>query len=398
MNTPDTLPLIRLLPSRHKRVVAGHPWVYSNEIAMDAAAKALAPGSPVRIHTSQDTFAGTGFFNPHTLIAGRILTRDPGQSADRGFLARKLQAALALRQRLFPRPFYRLVHAEADGLPGLVIDRYDRTVVVQANTAGMDRLLPDLLVALDEVVSPGTIVLRNDSPVRTLEGLPLESRVVKGQADGLLELEENGVRFVVQPAGGQKTGWFYDHRDNRAFMARLAQGARVLDVYTYAGGFGIQCAAAGATSILAVDRSQPALDLATQAATLNNVSGKCTFRQAEVFEELERLKTAKEKFDVVIADPPAFVKSRKDIPAGSRAYRKLARMAAEVTAPGGFLLVASCSHNMESETFLDMAARGLADAGREGRIIRSAGAGPDHPVHPLLPETAYLKALVFRLD
>jgi 23S rRNA (cytosine1962-C5)-methyltransferase len=398
MNDTTRLPIVRLHAGRDKRIRLGHPWVYSNEVQMDPPVKALPAGSPVRLVDSGGAPLGVATFNPHTLIAARLLTADAGAVIGQAFLEERLRQALALRERLFDRPFYRLVHAEADGLPGLIIDRYGTAVTVQANSVFMERMLPDLLAALDAVVEPETVIMRNDSSQRTMEGLPEETRLAKGRLDGALALEENGAIFFADPLGGQKTGWFYDQRDNRAFVARLAAGARVIDFFSYNGGFAVQCALAGAESVVAVDRSQPALDLAGRAAAANGVGDLLETRRADAFHELERLGTAGATFDVVIADPPAFVKAKKDLVVGCRAYRKMTRLAARLTAPGGILLAASCSHNVDPPTFAEQVARGLHDAGRTGRILRSAGAAPDHPVHPHLPESAYLKAMVLQLD
>lgn len=352
----------------------------------------------MRLCTQDGAALGTATFNPHTLIAGRLLSRTATEVIDAGWIVARLRAALAWRERLFTVPCYRLIHAEADGLPALVIDRFADTVVVQPNSAGMERLLPEVLTALERVLAPHTVVVRRDSAARTLEGLETAgAELVRGALDAPVRLEENGATFFADLAGGQKTGWFYDQRDNRAFAARLSAGARVADFYCYTGGFAVTCALAGAASVLAVDRSAPALELVARAAAANGVESRCQTRRAEVFEALDSLAAAGERFDLVIADPPAFVKSRKDLPAGSRAYRKLARLAATLVAPGGFLLMASCSHNMEVPLFAEQVARGLADAGREGRILRQSGAGADHPVHPFLPESAYLKALTLQL-
>jgi 23S rRNA (cytosine1962-C5)-methyltransferase len=395
---PAARPTVRTLPSRHKRAAQGHPWVYSNEIHMDQAAKAIAPGTVVRVLTEAGASLGTATFNPHTLIACRLLDRSPETPVDRAFLAGRLRRALALRERLFDRPYYRLVHAEADGLPALVVDRFGDAVVVQANSAGMDRLEGELLAALDEVLAPSVVVLRNDSSARGLEGLARETRVARGSLDGPLRVEENGAVFFADPAGGQKTGWFYDQRRNRAFVADLSGGARVLDVYSYQGGFGVLAAARGAREVVLVDRSEAALGNAARAAEANGVAARCAFRRAEAFAELERMAAEGERYDVVVADPPAFVKSKKDLQAGARGYRKLTRLAAAAVAPGGVLFVASCSHNMETGAFAEQVAAGLRDAGRTGRILRSSGAASDHPVHPFLPESAYLKAQVLQLD
>lgn len=394
----EKLPTLLFQAGRHKRVAGGHPWAYSNEIQMDAAAKALPAGGLVRLADAGGTVLGIATFNPHTLMAARLLSRDPAEVVDIAFYVRRFQAALAIRDRLFNRPFYRLIHAEADGIPALIVDRYGDVLVVQANSAGTDRALPQILEALTTVFPAASILLRNDSPARTLEGLGEEVRVAVGAIDGAIAVEENGAHFFADPAGGQKTGWFYDQRDNRAFVANLARGRSVIDFYCYTGGFGGLAAARGAARTVLVDRSAGALELAGEAAAANGVADRVELRKTDAFAELERLVAAGETFEVVICDPPAFVKSKKDLATGSKAYRKLARLGAQITAPGGVLLVASCSHNMASDFFAEQVARGLTDARRQGRILRSAGAGPDHPVHPHLPESAYLKAQVFALD
>ena len=398
MTAADPLPVVRLKAGSRKRFRAGCPWTYSNEIAMDAQAKQIPPGALVRLQAANGEPLGLAMFNPKTLIAARLIGRDIKAAVDAGFIAGRLEAALKLREKIYPGGCYRLIHAEADGLPGLIVDRFGGRLAVQANTAGMDRLLPEVLAALDRVLGPEAVVLRNDSGARRLEGLAEEIRVAKGTLDGPTQLVENGARYVADLTAGQKTGWFYDQRENRALVAKLAAGARVLDVYAYAGGFAIACALAGAERVTAIDRSAPALALAEEAARLNAVDGRCAFRRAEVFPELEHLGKAKERFDIVVADPPAFVKSKKDLAAGARGYRKLARLAAALVTPGGFLFIASCSHNVDRPAFDDQIARGLDDAGRQGRILVSAGAAPDHPVHPALPETAYLKASLFQID
>lgn len=391
-------PAIHLQSGRQRRVMHGHPWVYSNEVQMDNTAKAVPPGSPVRLLDPGGTPLGIYTFNPHTLIAARLLSGDPATVVDHAFIAGRLRRAVELRDRLFSRPFYRVVHAEADGLPGLIVDRFDDVVTVQANSVFMDRRIDEILAAIDEVMAPRAVILRNDSTQRALEGLAEETRLAKGEIDGPIRLEENGVTFFANPLDGQKTGWFYDQRDNRAFIASLARGGRAIDFFSYNGGFGIQCAVAGATQVIAVDRSALALENATRAAEANGVADRFEARKADAFQELERLNAAGETFQVVVADPPAFVKSKKDLAVGCRAYRKMARLAAKITAPGGYLLCGSCSHNVDPPTFAEQVARGLNDAGRTGRILRSAGAGPDHPVHPHLPESAYLKAIVLQLD
>lgn len=391
-------PTVTLRKGEQRRAFSGHPWVYSNEIEMRRETKTLPAGSVVRLLAEDGRAIGTALFNPHSLIAARILDRDPDAAIDAGFLARRLERALALRERLYDKPFYRLVHAEADGLPGAVIDRFGDALVVQTNTAGMERLLDALVEAIGTVLAPGILLLRNDSPARKLEGLEPYVRLLSGTLDGPLPLEENGVRFLADPREGQKTGWFFDQRENRARVARLAKDARLLDVYSYCGGFALQAAAAGAAEVLAVDRSEAALALAEQAAEINGLAARCRFRRADAFTELEALAKAGQEFDIVVADPPAFVKSKKDLGQGARAYRKLARLATACVRPGGFLFVASCSHNMEAALFAEEVRRGIHDLARSSRILAATGAAPDHPVHPALPETAYLKGLLLQID
>ncbi|HWA70312.1 MAG TPA: class I SAM-dependent rRNA methyltransferase [Rhizomicrobium sp.] len=383
-----------ILP-KGRRARAGSPWIFSNEIRMDEAAKAIQPGAIVNVRGEDGRAFGTGYFNPKSLIAVRLLAEDCDVAVDRDFFSARLKRALALRDSLYDKPFYRLLHAEGDGVPGLVIDRFDDTATVQIGTAGMEKQLDNILAALEAMVKPKTVILRADAPSRALEGLDSYVRVAKGQG-ARIAVQENGARYIADLAEGQKTGWYYDQRDNRAFIAALARGKSVLDAYSYTGGFGIVAARQGATEVVCLDSSAPALALAEESARANDV--KIQAVKADVFEELERLKAAGESFDIVLADPPPFVKSKKDLEPGAKAYRKLARLAAEVTAPGGLMMIASCSHNIPPDRFAAECAQGLLRSGRRATLIRSAGAGPDHPVHPLLPESAYLKAQVYALD
>jgi 23S rRNA (cytosine1962-C5)-methyltransferase len=394
----NTYPQVRILPGRHKRVAGGHPWAFSNELDMNAEAKALPPGSLVVLTSHSGEAVGVAGFNPHSLIAARLIDRRPKTAIDTVWLTNRLRQCLELRDRLFDAPFYRLVHAEADGMPGLVVDRFGEMLSVQFNTAIMERLREPVLAALESGLSPSTIVLRNDSAVRKLEGLDSAVETFKGDLGAPVELTEYGVRFLADLAGGQKTGWFFDQRNNRRFMASLSRGARVLDVYSHTGGFAIPAAMAGAESVMAVDKSAPALALAEQAAELNDCGGRCDFVKADAFNEMERLVTAGERYGVVIADPPAFVKSKKDLSVGIKAYRKMMRLAARLTAPGGYLFVASCSHHMTAEMFDEQMRKTLADANRSARVLRRAGAAPDHPTNPFLPESGYLKSLALQLD
>jgi 23S rRNA (cytosine1962-C5)-methyltransferase len=393
----DARPTVRLAPGRHKRTQQGHPWIFSNEIEMTPALKALAPGTIAAYTDAAGHFLGTGFFNPHSLITGRLISRE-GADIDRTLIKNQLDRALALRQRLFHQPYYRLVHAEADGLPGLIIDRVGDTLVVQPNAAGIDRLIDQIVDVLSDLLSPNSILIKGDSAARRLEGLEPTMRWIGQEKEGPQEITEGNVRFLTDLGDGQKTGWFFDHAANRALVARYASDATMLDLYCYLGGFALQAAKAGAKSVTGIDRSQAALDLASQSAEINGLSAICTFRRATVFDAMTELAADNARFDIVVADPPAFVKSRKDLKAGARGYRKMARLAAPLVAPGGLLFVASCSHHMDVSLFSQQISRGLWNTRRSGRILHSGGAGPDHPVHPNLPESAYLKFQLIQLD
>ncbi|NQW01097.1 MAG: class I SAM-dependent rRNA methyltransferase [Rhodospirillales bacterium] len=398
MTEPSGLPRIRLRKGADKRFKNGHSWVYSNEIDMDDAAKALAPGTVVQLLRSDKKEMGVGTFNPHTLISYRGFSRTGSRDISSKFIKDRLTRALELRNALFSEPYYRLVHGDADGLPGLVIDRFDDTLVIQTATAGMDNMLERVISVLEQTINPATIIIANDGAFRNLESLETYSKIAKGQVDGPIRVRENGLTFFADPLDGQKTGWFYDQRPNRAFVAGLAKGRTVLDLYSYAGGFGVTAAAKSAESVLMIDRSERALALARQAAEANGVAEACQFSATEVFAALERFQEEKRRFGLVIADPPAFIKTKKDVGAGIKGYKKLARLSATAVEPQGFLLIASCSHNMHEDRFVEETSRGIGEAGRSPRLIYRAGAGPDHPVHPFMPETAYLKALVFQLD
>lgn len=391
-------PTIHLKSGEERRVLGGHPWVYSNELQPGPELKAIKPGTIVTLRQADGRPMGLAFFNPKSLIAGRVITRDHSVEIDAQFWQRRLERALKLRDRLIGVPFYRLAHAEADGLPGCVIDRYGDVVVINVSTAGMDAEIDNLAAAVDSLLKPRVILVRGDGPSRVLEGLEPITRLVKGELDGPVEIEENGVRFLCDPREGQKTGWFFDQRDNRALIARLSKGAKVLDAYSYMSGFGNQALKAGAASVLALDSSAPALELACKAAEINGFVAQLETRQGDAFDVLPEIAQSTARFDVVVADPPAFVKSRKDFNIGSKAYRKLARLAAACVGKEGILMLCSCSHNMPAEELIKQADRGIQEAGRSSRLLYHTGAAPDHPVHPGLPESAYLKALTFAIE
>lgn len=390
-------PLLRLKPGHDRRLKAGHPWAYSNEIATTPEHRAWPAGAPVRIEGDGGWRYGTFMFNPHSLIAARLLDRDPGATIDAAWVRAQIADAVAFRARVAPGTQHRLVHAEADRLPGLVVDRFGDVAVVQANTAGTDRLLPEVVAALLDLLPLRAVVARNDSAARLQEGLPQEAGLLHG-TNAEAVAEEGGVRFPVDPLSGQKTGFFFDQRPNRDQVAALAAGARVLDVFCHVGAFGLRAAAAGAAGVLLVDSSQPALDLALRAAEANGLSGRVSARRGDAFDVMAALAAEGERFDIVVCDPPAFAKSRKDQDAGLRAYHRMTRLAAPLVQPGGFLFVASCSHHAPLDLFAAQVGSAILRAKREARIVHTGAAGPDHPVHPGLPESAYLKSLLLNLS
>jgi 23S rRNA (cytosine1962-C5)-methyltransferase len=388
-------PLLRLMPKQDRRLRSGYPWAFSNEIAMSPEHRTWSPGLVVRLESHDEWRHGAFMFNPHSLIAARILDADPDADVGAAWVRHRLTAAVALRARVVPGVYHRLVHAEADRLPGLVVDRFDDVAVVQANTAGINRLLPEITAGLLDLLPLRAVVGRNDSASRLQEGLPQEIRLLHGDAAGT-SAEEGGVHFPVDPLSGQKTGFFFDQRSNRDRITALASGARVLDVFCHTGAFGLRAAAAGAAAVTLIDSSQPALDRAMQAAAHNGLTGVTTMR-GDAFDSMAALAAAGERFDIVVCDPPAFAKSRRDQDAGLRAYHRMTRLAAPLVTPGGFLFVASCSHHAPLDMFGAQVAGALTRAKRDARIIHSGGAGPDHPVHPHLPESAYLKSLLLQL-
>jgi 23S rRNA (cytosine1962-C5)-methyltransferase len=384
---------LSLKPREDKRLRAGHLWVYSNEIATDEKFRTLTPGALCRVVDSRGKPLGVGYVNPRTLLAVRLLTGNADAVIDRDWFVRRLQAALQLRARLYPTPHYRLVYGESDGLPGLVVDRYGEVLVAQLGTAGMENLKSPLLEALHEVLKPAGIVLRNDIGARELEGLPREVEFI-GAVPDEIEIDEGGVRFTVPLKTGQKTGWFFDQRDNRDRLARYARGARVLDVFSYVGGWAVRAAAFGARSISCLDSSQPALDCAQRNAQANGFALEAI--RDEALDGLKALRAAGRQFDLVVVDPPALIKRKKDIEAGTEHYAALNRVALHLLGADGVLISCSCSHHLEASELQRILLREARTAGRRLQILEQGGQGPDHPVHPAIPETRYLKAFYCR--
>ena len=383
-----------------RRIRAGHLWVFSNEVDVARTPlTAFEPGEPVTLCDASGTPLGAGYVNPSSLIAARLLTRTPGEAPGTDLIRRRLTDALALRERLFDAPCYRLCHSEGDFLPGLVVDRFGDTLSVQLNTAGMERLRLSVLEVLCNLLHPTTIVLRNDTASRALEGLPRETETVLGTLPDEVELVENGVTFRAPMAptqGGQKTGWFYDQRFNRLEAARHA-GPRVLDAFCYAGGFGVMAVRGGAREVTFLDASAAALDAAAAnlRRTAPDAGVECLHGDALTL--LAELRDAGRRFDLVCLDPPAFIKRRKDAAQGLAAYRRVNDLGLQLVADGGTLITCSCSHHLETDALQHLLTQSLARRGLFGQLLRKGYQGPDHPVHPAMPETAYLKALTVRV-
>ena len=390
------LPVLRLKPHEERRLQAGHLWIFSNEIDVAATPlTAFTPGQCAQVRSSRDRFLGYAYVNPGTLIAARILGRDPVHPPGRPLLTHRLKVALSLRERLYREPFYRLVFGESDLLPGLVVDRYDDTCVVQTGTAGMEAMKGEILDALERVVKPTGVLWKNDSPSRVLEGLPTYVETAMGEVPGQVEVLEGGVKFLVPLASGQKTGWFFDQRENRAAVARLAGGARVLDVFSYAGSFGLQAARAGATEVLCVDSSAAALEAAGTSAADNGLA--VGTRKGDAFDVLAALAQEEQRFDIVVIDPPAFIKRKKDHAKGLAAYRKLNQQAMQLVARDGFLVSCSCSYHLGADELTEAVQRSARHLDRLAQVIEFRGQAPDHPVHPAIAETRYLKAVICRI-
>ncbi len=389
---------LRLKKNEDRRLRAGHCWIYSNEI--DTAVtplKSLEPGQPVEVFSDRQKLLGTGYVNPHSLISVRLVSRDHRHPLSGSLIVHRLKVALSLRERLYAKPFYRLVFGESDGLPGLVIDRFGDHLVIQITTAGMERLKAEILAAVVKVLRPAGVLFRNDSPARELEGLDRYVEDALGGWPEMLTVEEHGVRFSLPGEAGQKTGWFFDQAANRGRMIPYIKGKRVLDVCSYVGAWGVQAAVKGATEVICVDASSTALDTVDLNARENGVAEQVAGLHGDAFDALRELRQAHERFDVVLVDPPAFIKRKKDTKEGVLAYRRLNQLALQVLSKDGILVSSSCSHHMGAEALLHEIQQAARHTDRSLQLLERGFQAPDHPVHPAIPETAYLKAFYLRV-
>lgn len=398
-NAPIKTPVVRLIPKAEARAIRhGFPWVYANELITDRRTRNLAPGTIAVLEDASRTPMGVVTVNPASKIICRMLDQNPDAVIDQAWFAARLTRALAHRDRLYDAPYYRLAHAEADGLPGVIIDRFGDVAVVQPNAAWADMLIAPLVAALQDITGVTTVIMNGTGRARTLEGLEEKTEVLVGTApEGPVPVPMNGAIYMADVMGGQKTGLFFDQRPNHAFAASLSKGGRVLDMFSHVGGFGLAGLAAGASSVVAVDGSAPALELAAQGAAAMKVADRFETRKGDAFDVLTELGDIGDVFDVVVCDPPAFAPSKPALDAGLRAYERVARLAAPLVADGGYLVLCSCSHAADLTKFRNACSRGIGRGGRRGQITHTGFAGPDHPLLPHLAESGYLKVLVYRL-
>ncbi len=383
---------LRLKKKEERRVLRGHPWIFSNELQEVPKAE---PGSLVDVHDASGGFVGRGYFNPQSLIAVRILTRKR-EEINREFLRRRIERARELRRTLGFGDSFRAVYSEGDGLPGLIVDKYASTLVVQSLTAGMDSLREEVLAALTEVYEPAAVVLRNDTSGRQLEGLALEKTVVRGEVTGPVEFEEEGIRFRVDVLEGQKTGFFFDQRENRLALRSLVKGRRTLDCFCYVGAWALAAAKAGASEVIGIDASEKAVALAQENASLNGLAA--TFKRIDAFEALRDYEKQGERFGCIVLDPPAFVKSRAKVREALKGYKEINLRALRLLDAGSFLVTCSCSHHVDQELFREMLIDASHAAGRQVRLLEMRSQSRDHPMLLAAPETRYLKCAILQAE
>lgn len=389
------LPALRLKRNEDRRLQAGHLWIFSNEVDTQQTSLAkFKAGELVRVLAHNDRALGLAYVNPQSLISARLL--ETWKIPDAAWLAARIRAALSLRERLYPKPYYRLVYGESDGLPGLVIDRFGATCVVQIGTAGMEKLKVPIQQALEEVLRCDALLFKNDSSARDMEGLPRYVEAAKGTIDSGLIIED-GLEFQAPLAEGQKTGWFFDQAANRRALSKyLRKGARVLDMFSYVGAWGVRAAHGGAREVLCVDSSAAALELAVSNAERNKA--QIVAVRGDAFDVLEDMAKKGARFDIVIVDPPAFAKRKRDLPKALAAYRRLNQLAMQVIIDDGILVSCSCSYHVSPEELQNAIAKAARAAGKHLQVLEMGGQAPDHPVHPAIPETRYLKAYFCRVN
>lgn len=377
------------------RVESGHPWVYQSEL--DYIDGDFVPGDIVDVYNAKQRFIGRGYINPRSQIIVRLLTREQ-ETIDRDFFKKRIQTAWEYRQRVSNEPEYcRLVYGEADFLPALIVDKFGPYLVIQTLALGIDVHKETIVSVLEELFQPAGIYERNDVPVRRLEGLPEQKGFIKGPFPTEIEVRENGIPFLADVANGQKTGFFYDQRENRVFLKHVAPGAEILDCFCHTGSFAVHAALYGAKQITSIDISEEAIALARQNAERNGVADVCDFQVANAFDALRTMSDEKRQFDVVILDPPAFTKSRSSIEGAARGYKEINLRGLKMVRPGGFLVTCSCSYHMDKELFKAIIVDAARDARRLIRLVEYRTQAKDHPILPAAPETEYLKFMMVQV-
>lgn len=397
MSATADYPTLLLRRGEERRLRAGHLWVFSNEIdGQRTPLDRFAPGQPCLIAAHDGRVLGSGYVNPHSLICARLADRQ-GHALDRSLFVHRLNVALSLRQRCREAPYYRLLFGESDGVPGLTVDRFGEVLVCQATTAGIEHLREEVDAALHKVLAPSSIVWKNDSSMRRLEGLASEVLASHGPLPERVRIEESGACFEAAVAGGQKTGWFYDQRDNRERVLPWLAGARVLDLFSYVGAWGVRAALAGAEHVTCVDASADACALVERNAAQNGVGDRVQAAHVDAFDFLRNARAERRHWDVVILDPPAFVKRRKDFREGARAYRRINEAAMQVLCRDGLLVTASCSYHMPRTALLEAVQAAARHLDRQVQVLASLHQSADHPLHAAIPETEYLKGFLCRV-
>ncbi len=384
---------ITLRKTRETRVRGGHPWIYASEI--EKVDGVFENGDIVDVCDFRGKFIGRGFYNPQSQISLRILTRND-EPCDRAFFERRIRDAWEYRKLLCDPNSCRLIYSESDFLPGLVVDKFDDILVLQSLSLGIERIKDMIADLLMEVVQPRGIWERSDVPVRRLEGLEQTTGLLRGEVPDLVEMRENGIRFGVDVKHGQKTGFFLDQKENRAAIAPLCPDARVLDCFCHNGSFSLHAAKYGAKSVLGVDISEEALEVARENARRNGLTN-VAFEAHNCFDHLRELTDAGEKFDLVILDPPAFTKNKASVPAALRGYKEINLRGLKLVRPGGFLVTCSCSQHVLTEMFQDIVNQAARDAKKRVRLVEYRTQGKDHPILPQSIETKYLKCMILQV-
>jgi 23S rRNA (cytosine1962-C5)-methyltransferase len=390
---------LRLKPREDRRIRQGHPWIYSNEIDVNySPLKSFEPGQQAVLETAGGKSIGIVYVNPTSLITARLISRNLQDRLDKSLLVKRIRRALSLRETLYDEPYYRLIYGDSDQLPGLVVDRYDEVLVVQISTVGMEVVKDELIEALVTVLEPVGILVKDNGGHRSLENMPEVVEIAYGEVNPTHPVKEDSTDFVTPLLAGQKTGWFYDHRPNRHMMTKYCQGKQILDVYAYVGAWGIQALKHSADKVTCIERSELAVDCLQENARINGVQDKLEILQGDAFKTLEKLCDSGEKYDVVVVDPPAFIKRKKDRRSGEKGYGKLNQLAMRLVNKDGMLITASCSMHLARENFIELLNTRARHLDKEMLILEQGGQGPDHPVHPSIPETEYLKTIFARIS